>query len=103
MDALAAAAGVTKKTLYDRFGSKDRLVAAYLAERDARWRAWLAGAVGPGGPREQVLRVLDALGEWLEREPARLRLRERLSPRPAPRLSGTVPSPPRRSPRAPAA
>jgi AcrR family transcriptional regulator len=30
VDAIAAEAGVTKKTLYDKFGSKDRLVAAYL-------------------------------------------------------------------------
>jgi len=44
MDAVAIAAGVTKRTLYYHFQSKDDLVAAYLEERDqpnldrfARW------------------------------------------------------------------
>jgi AcrR family transcriptional regulator len=30
VEAIAAAAHVTKKTLYDRFGSKEALIAAYL-------------------------------------------------------------------------
>ena len=34
VDTIAAAADVTKKTLYDRFGSKDRLIAAYLDRRN---------------------------------------------------------------------
>src|SRR5215203_765493 len=41
VDAIAAEAGVTKKTLYEKFGSKDRLIAAYLRARDERWRSWL--------------------------------------------------------------
>src|SRR5699024_10191832 len=41
VDAIAAAADVTKKTLYDRFGSKDRLIAAYLEERDRAWHRFL--------------------------------------------------------------
>lgn len=41
VEAVAERAGVTKKTLYDRFGSKDGLVAAYLAERDGRWQRTL--------------------------------------------------------------
>lgn len=39
--AVAEAAGVTKKTLYDCFGSKAELVAAYLRERHATWWAHL--------------------------------------------------------------
>ncbi|WP_310910574.1 TetR/AcrR family transcriptional regulator [Lipingzhangella rawalii] len=35
--AIAAAAGVTKKTLYDCFGSKDELVVAYLRDRHTTW------------------------------------------------------------------
>ncbi len=35
VDAIAAKAGVTKRTLYYHFASKDELVAAYLAVRDA--------------------------------------------------------------------
>jgi AcrR family transcriptional regulator len=34
VDAVAAKAGVTKRTLYYHFKSKDDLVAAYLAARD---------------------------------------------------------------------
>ncbi|MPZ27512.1 MAG: TetR family transcriptional regulator [Micromonosporaceae bacterium] len=69
VDAIAAAAGVTKKTLYDRFGSKDRLVAAYLRSRDARWRAWLTGEVDQAAPegRVRLLRTFDALAEWMHR------------------------------------
>jgi AcrR family transcriptional regulator len=38
VDAISAEAGVTKKTLYEKYGSKDELVAAYLRARDDRWR-----------------------------------------------------------------
>jgi len=34
MDAIAARAGVTKRTLYYHFRSRDHLIAAYLAARD---------------------------------------------------------------------
>src|SRR5437879_12765303 len=36
VDAIAARAGVTKRTLYQHFGSKDRLVAAALSDRSRR-------------------------------------------------------------------
>ncbi|WP_460962181.1 TetR/AcrR family transcriptional regulator [Parasphingorhabdus pacifica] len=39
--AVAESAGVTKKTLYDCYGSKDRLVAAYLESRHTRWWNYL--------------------------------------------------------------
>jgi AcrR family transcriptional regulator len=45
VDTIAAESGVTKRTLYDRFGSKDELVAAYLRARDERWRARVTAAV----------------------------------------------------------
>jgi len=45
MDAIAAKAGVTKRTIYYHFPSKDDLIAAYLTARDeptfARQAAWL--------------------------------------------------------------
>ncbi|NED98475.1 TetR/AcrR family transcriptional regulator [Phytoactinopolyspora alkaliphila] len=73
VDAVASAAGITKKTLYACFGSKDRLVAAYLKERDERWRQWLREQVDePGGPaRDQILATFDALAAWAERENSR--------------------------------
>ncbi|MDT0493863.1 TetR/AcrR family transcriptional regulator [Streptomyces sp. NPDC012600] len=66
VDLIAAEAGVTKKTLYDRFGSKEQIVVEYLAHRDERWRAFLAerlDAAGPG-PAERVLAVFDASRAW---------------------------------------
>lgn len=51
VDAIAERAGVTKKTLYYHFASKDDLIAAYLAQRDqpnlAAFARWLAEAGGP--------------------------------------------------------
>lgn len=66
VDAVAEAAGVTKKTLYDRFGSKEALVVTYLRTRDARWREHLLAALAersePGV--ERVLTVFDAAESW---------------------------------------
>lgn len=70
VDGIAAEAGVTKKTLYACFGSKDNLVTAYLGARDERWRGWLEGWLDARGgtAAEQVLGTFDALAEWMERE-----------------------------------
>ncbi|ATL82086.1 TetR/AcrR family transcriptional regulator [Streptomyces malaysiensis] len=68
VDLIAKRAGVTKKTLYDRFGSKETLVAAYLRERDERWRAWLTAEVGKSPPADRALATFDALAEWVRRE-----------------------------------
>lgn len=70
VDTVVEHSGVTKMTLYNHFGSKDELVAAYLRRRDERWRGWLTDAVerradSPGG---RLLAVFDALGSWLEGE-----------------------------------
>ena len=50
IDAVAAAAGLTKRTLYYHFKSKDDLVAAYLAARDqpnlVLFQRWFAEAGG---------------------------------------------------------
>jgi AcrR family transcriptional regulator len=66
VDTISDAAGVSKKTLYDRFGSKDALVVAYLQHRDARWRAHVEAALDavpePGVAR--VLAVFDAAISW---------------------------------------
>jgi AcrR family transcriptional regulator len=70
VDAIAAEADVTKKTLYEKFGSKDALIAAYLRARDERWRSWLRDVVERrgGSAGERLLATFDALGEWMERE-----------------------------------
>ncbi len=66
VDLIAETAGTTKKTLYDRFGSKDELVALYLRRRAVRWQAFLVERLDahPAGPG-RALAVFDVLGEWL--------------------------------------
>jgi AcrR family transcriptional regulator len=68
VDAIAAAADVTKKTLYDRFGSKDRLIAAYLEERNRIWHRFLdeqLAARNPATPEAVILALFAALTDWL--------------------------------------
>lgn len=66
VDAIAESAGVTKKTLYDRFGSKEALVLVYLQERDARWRSHLDSVIDsiPTPGIDRVLAVFDAANSW---------------------------------------
>ncbi|GAB3645828.1 TetR/AcrR family transcriptional regulator [Glycomyces tarimensis] len=72
VDLIAAEAGVTKKTIYDRFGSKDKLVIAYLKARDVRWRAVVEQHIAAApGSREAVVAVFDSLGEWRATEGGR--------------------------------
>ncbi|MFD0686551.1 TetR/AcrR family transcriptional regulator [Actinomadura fibrosa] len=69
MELIAAEAGVTKKTVYDRFGSKDALILAYLRGRDERWRAYTTERLAAvPDPRERLLATFDALGDWLATE-----------------------------------
>lgn len=71
VDTIAAESGVTKRTLYDRFGSKDRLVAIYLVDREMRWRQVVETAVTTSGltALERVTAPFDALGEWVQQSP----------------------------------
>ncbi|MCW2762742.1 MAG: TetR/AcrR family transcriptional regulator [Marmoricola sp.] len=67
MDLVAEQAGTTKKTIYDRFGSKDGLVVAYLEARARRWQdhveAHLDASSATGA--QKVVAVIDALETWL--------------------------------------
>lgn len=66
VDLIAAEAGVTKKTLYDRFGSKEQIVVEYLADRDETWRAFLAPRLETARtPHDRVLAVFDASRDWM--------------------------------------
>jgi AcrR family transcriptional regulator len=81
VDLIAETAGTTKKTLYDRFGSKDGLVALYLLQRAHRWREHLlarlteaeldptailtGGSEGAPGGERQVLLVFESLETWM--------------------------------------
>ncbi|WP_404193983.1 TetR/AcrR family transcriptional regulator [Streptomyces tauricus] len=67
VDLIAAEAGVTKKTLYDRFGSKEQIVVEYLSDRDERWRACLAARLDVcESPLDSVLTVFDVSREWMD-------------------------------------
>lgn len=68
VDLIAAEAGVTKKTLYDRFGSKEQVVVEYLADRDERWREFLDRRLADAGPdpARRVLAVFDASRAWMD-------------------------------------
>ena len=66
VDLVSKAAGVSKRTLYQQFGSKDQLIAESL---DAHGMSVLGQCLSPGGddisPRQQILAVFDALGRWM--------------------------------------
>ncbi len=71
VESIAAAAGVTKKTIYDRFGSKEALVAAYLNDRSERWQRWLSDALEQAPTDRRLLAPFDALDTWLAHQPRR--------------------------------
>jgi AcrR family transcriptional regulator len=64
IDALCKAAGVSKRSMYQLFESKDELLAASLEERAS---AFVAGLLPPAddgrSPRERILHVFDQLEE----------------------------------------
>ncbi|MGH3768951.1 MAG: TetR/AcrR family transcriptional regulator [Pseudonocardiaceae bacterium] len=64
VDMVVAEAGVGVKTLYAHFGSKDRLVEAYLRRRHRRWLDRLQARMAQARGRHRVLAVFDALGDW---------------------------------------
>ncbi|MFI6647239.1 TetR/AcrR family transcriptional regulator [Streptomyces sp. NPDC050529] len=65
VDLIAERSGVTKRTLYNQFGSKDHLVATCLAERDQRWRSLVRASVDAAGtPAEAVTAPFEALRTW---------------------------------------
>ncbi|HYF61773.1 MAG TPA: TetR/AcrR family transcriptional regulator [Herpetosiphonaceae bacterium] len=65
IDAIIAQAGVTKKTFYYHFASKDDLIVAFIERRDAIWRESLPERVAQlaAAPAERVLALFDLFGE----------------------------------------
>ncbi|MDJ0349941.1 TetR/AcrR family transcriptional regulator [Cryobacterium sp. PH29-G1] len=65
VDLIAEHAGVTKRTLYNQFGSKDHLVVAYLEEREQRWQSLVRATVAAcDSPVEAVAAPFVALRTW---------------------------------------
>lgn len=68
IDRILAEAGVAKASLYKTFGSKDGLVAAYLASRHARTADRLTAAVeGLTDPRERLVAIFDSQAKLFDR------------------------------------
>lgn len=57
VDSIVELAGTTKRTLYQRYGSKDRLVACYLQQRAHRWQSELLAALS-GAPHDKSLDIV---------------------------------------------
>lgn len=70
MDRLVEETGISKTSMYKHFRSKQELILATLQLRDAQFRDWLFRRMAAlaSTPREQLLAMFDALGEWC-REP----------------------------------
>ncbi|NJP65923.1 TetR/AcrR family transcriptional regulator [Streptomyces spiramenti] len=70
VDLVAESAGVTKRTLYQRFGSKQELVVAYLGRRAHRWQTMLLAELAryPAGP-ERALAVFAVAERWAAGNP----------------------------------
>ena len=68
VERIAEEAATTKKTIYDRFGSKDGLITAYLRQRCDRWHDYAMAYVQEHHPEPgagRILAVLDALDSWM--------------------------------------
>lgn len=64
IDALCKAAGVSKRSMYQLFGSKDEVLAAALERQAPAIEAWLMPGPGePAGARERILYVFERLQE----------------------------------------
>lgn len=69
VDSVVDLAGTTKRTLYQRFGSKDRLVAAYLQQRAHMWQSELVDALSQV-PADRALKVVyDHATTWATEAP----------------------------------
>lgn len=68
IDRVIERAGVAKASLYDTFGSKEELIRAYLAERDAVRRGRIEAALSKhDAPRDKMLAVFDYLATAMAR------------------------------------
>lgn len=65
VDAIAALAGVTKRTLYKQFGSKEELFTHWLRRRDHATRTAMFAAIDAiaTDPREQIVTLFSVLAQ----------------------------------------
>jgi len=70
IDLIAKQSGVTKRTLYAHFGSKDELVVATLRHLDEQLRSYFLKHINntSGNPKQRLLAVFDAAGYWFSED-----------------------------------
>lgn len=70
VDAIVAAAGTAKTTLYKAFGSKEGLIEAVLEREGSTWREWFSDEVDalPGNARDKLEHLFDVLKKWFAEE-----------------------------------
>ncbi len=70
VDAVVAAAGTAKTTLYKAFGSKEGLIEAVLEREGSNWRLWFIREVDaiPGDARDKIVGIFDVLKRWFAEE-----------------------------------
>ncbi|MBK0401303.1 TetR family transcriptional regulator [Limibaculum sp. M0105] len=66
MDMLVAETGISKTSMYKHFRTKEELILAALRLRDENFRNWLFRRIDELAetPRDKLLAIFDALGEW---------------------------------------
>ena len=69
MDKLSEETGISKTSMYKHFRTKEELILGVLRLRDERFRNWLFRRMEElaESPRQQMLAMFDALGEWFQR------------------------------------
>ena len=69
MDLLVKTAGVSRKSIYRYFASKEELTVAALRRRDVRWMHWYKTAVGQAvTPADRLLNLFTVLKAWFTSE-----------------------------------
>ncbi|MGE7955518.1 TetR/AcrR family transcriptional regulator [Pseudomonas sp. NPDC089530] len=69
MDLLVKTAGVSRKSIYRYFTTKDELVVAALQRRDQRWMHWFTSEVDKAPtPAARLLELFTVLGSWFASE-----------------------------------
>ena len=67
MDLLVKTSGVSRKSIYKYFGTKDELVAEVLKRRDERWMDWFRTEVERAEtPEARLLEIFSVLKGWFE-------------------------------------
>jgi len=69
MDLLVKTAGVSRKSIYRYFATKDELVVAALQRRDLRWMQWFRTEVDKAAtPADRLLNLFTVLKDWFASE-----------------------------------